>query len=73
MDTETRKKLAKIHQANLDNLIKLQAETTRLIDETAGTNRWVRRWEPWLVAAASLAVGSAIVAVGAMLGKLFLH
>ncbi|MCP3712993.1 hypothetical protein M3I54_39930 [Paraburkholderia sp. CNPSo 3274] len=73
MDTETRKKLAKIQQVNLDNLIKLQSETARLIDETAATNRWVRRWEPWLMAAACLAVGSAIVTAGAVLGKMFTH
>ncbi|MCC8405226.1 hypothetical protein LJ655_25685 [Paraburkholderia sp. MMS20-SJTN17] len=73
MGTEKQKKLSKIHQVNLDNLVKLQAQTTRLINETAATNQWTRRWEPWLMAAACLAVGSAIVAAGAVLGKLLGH
>jgi len=73
MNTEMREKLAKIQQVNLDNLVKLQAQTTRLIDEMAVTNKRLRLLEPWLMAAACLAVGTTIVVTGAiLLGKLFL-
>lgn len=73
MDTETHKKLAKIQQVNLDNLVKLQAHITEVLDDTAATHRWVRRCEPWLMASACLAFGTAIVAAGVQLAKLFLH
>lgn len=73
MDIETQKKLARIQQVNLDNLVKLQAQTREILDDTLATHRWVRRCEPWLLASACLAVGTAIVATGVQFAKLFLH
>ncbi|WP_322004480.1 hypothetical protein [Paraburkholderia tropica] len=77
MDTETQKKLAKIQPVSLDSLVKLQVQTTRLIEGMAATNKLSRSWATWLMAAACLAVGSAIVAAGMQFGmqfgKLFRH
>ncbi|WP_347556508.1 hypothetical protein [Robbsia sp. KACC 23696] len=73
MDTEFQQTLRTIQKTNFNNLIKLQAETTRIIDETISANRWSRRWEPVIMIASCLAVGLAITSAGAVIGKLFLQ
>jgi hypothetical protein len=60
----------KIEKITLDNLTKLQAEITRVIDETIATSKWSRRWEPLIIAASCLAVCSSVWAV---LGKLLVQ